>query len=121
MMSSLFVAPGSGSVAAGVSVGLLGTVADASLANALADGADDIEAADSPGLGAASAAGSATTMTASAPLASVPTTTAWASTGDWNTNFGTAARVTRRACPSENGAQSGWRFGGQTAAMLATL
>src|SRR5712691_8203167 len=51
-------------------------------------------------LGAGSAGGSgvgsATTITASAPAASVPTTMAWSLTGDWNTNFGVVVRVTRR-------------------------
>ena len=73
------------------------------------------------GVAVGSAVGRETTSTASPPAASVPTTTAWFRTGDWEIDFGRMPISTRLALPSDTLAQSGWRSAGQTASTAVTL
>jgi hypothetical protein len=73
------------------------------------------------GVGLGSLVGSAITTTASRPLASVPTTTAWFLTGDCEIDLGRMAMTTGFEPGSATGAQSGWRSAGQTSRTLVTL
>jgi hypothetical protein len=61
------------------------------------------------------------TYTASPPLESVPTTTAWFLTGDCEIDLGRMAMLTRCESRSATGAQSGWRSAGQTSLTFVTL
>jgi hypothetical protein len=73
------------------------------------------------GLGLGPVVGRAITTTVSLPVASVPTTTAWLRTGDWEMDFGRIVITTRFASLPETRAQSGWFSSGQTSSTSVTL
>src|SRR6186997_921716 len=83
---------------------------------AVASGVDD-----GTGVDVGCGVGRAITTTESLPAASVPTTTAWFLTGDWEMDFGRIERSTCFESRSLTGSQSGWRSAGQTLSILVEL
>src|SRR6478672_10833130 len=97
--------------ATGVSVG-----SGVRLGVAVASGVDD-----GTGVEVGFGVGRAITTTESLPAASVPTTTAWFLTGDWEMDFGRIERSTCFESRSLTCSQSGWRSVGQTLSMGVVL